>query len=618
MADFEAYGEMANDRNDAERFKGLRVCKKLTGNALFHVGGNGLGQSFESKLVMWFAEPRKEGQPNKRTKKSEVCGYLQQDAVDALVAFANIAEKVAPYVWQADPHPNAPERGWVGEGGKGSKVLVGEAGLFVERFGLPHMRSDGTGPETGGTPLSAGTLRFTASYEADHAAEVNRLKSALAAPGGEISREMYRRRLVEGGLYVEGDAVATGERLFLDGLRPFAKDFASISDFRRERRALEAERDRLEGLMRDTADGGAADRRFAEARRLQGEISLLHLDKGMLVLAAERAYDDFSGEERGSLEADGYVMPDVEGMYRIGLLFHDAIELHMAIQGDGPAFERVLTKVHMELFDVDGPVSDEDDARMDFARSVAEGRYTIWFESCGYDPTNPGSDARRDSYEIEAGGALLKMRRKESRWNEQEHYGCGRVVHVLCDPGEEPQAFREIARKYLPCFLEGLIREGVDLNYRGAFAEPAAVDPKKPVVIVNDFGNDLVRTLWIVMDLVNKGAIPLNVSRCKCCGRLMNTAREAGNAREFCDASCRSLHRKRVAAREKSGEETEDARMRREFLEYMESGDAVRVGMIAHMGLDMHPAPEPEKRGVLEALLRDILGLPDGPAGAIR
>ena len=311
-------------------------------------------------------------------------------------------------------------------------------------------------------------------------------------------------------------------------------------------------------------------------------------------------------------------MPDVFDMYSIGLLFHDAVELHMAIQGDGDAFERVLTKVHMELFDAVGPAPDAGGTGADPVGPAVGGRYTIWFESCGLDPANPGSNMERDAYAAEAAGVQMRLHRRESSREEQERYGCGRTVHILCGPGETPLAFRELARKYLPRFLEGLVKEGLELNYRGAFAEPAAVDPRKPAVTVNDFGTDLVRTLWSVMDLVAKGRIPLSVSRCKCCGRLMNTAREAGHAREFCDASCRSLHRKRAAAQERSGKENGDARARREFLEHMGSGRAVRVGMSSHMGPEMQPGPEPGKMGVLEALLRDILGPSDGPAGAIR
>ena len=586
----------------AGRFRGLRVSSELTDNALFHAGGNGLGPSFAGRLVMWFSEPRVEGVPNKRTRKSEVCGFLQQDAVDALVAFANVAEKAAPYAWAADPVPEAPERGWLGDAGKGRSVLVAEAGRFADRFGLPHMGTGSTGPGTRNTPLRRNTLRFTDSYEDEFRTSARRMREALSSPGRGFSREMYRRSLEGRGLYVEDDAAATEARIYVDGMAPFAKDFSGMSDYRKQRAAIAAERERLEARMREArGDSG-------EVSRLAGEAARLHLDEGMLALACERAFQRFDGAGRQSLAEDGYVMPDVDAMYGIGLLFRDALELHAAIHGDDAAFARVLTKAHMELFDVAGAVPDPEGAAADSAAAVAEGRYTLWFESCGSDPANPGSNMNRHEYVADVAGARLRLRRKESGWRDGERYGCGRVVHVLCGPGETPAMFEELVRRHLGDFLDGLIREGVELNYRGLFAEPAPIDPKRPVVTVNDFGSDLVRTLWTVMDLASKGEVPLRVARCKCCGRLMNTAREAGHAREFCDSSCRSLHRKRVAAQERSGKENDDARIRREFLEFMESGAAVHVGMRSHMGPEMQPDPEPEREGVLESILRRITG----------
>ncbi|MBQ9043292.1 MAG: hypothetical protein IJ111_10825 [Eggerthellaceae bacterium] len=587
---------------DAERFRGLHVCAELTDNALFHACGNGLGPSFAGRLVMRFSEPRAGGMPNKRTRKSEVCGFLQQDAVDALVAFANIAERAAPYAWAADPVPEAPERGWLGDAGKGRSVLVAEAGRFADRFGLPHMGADGTGPETRNTPLRRGTLRFTGSYEDEFRASARRMREVLSSPGSAFSRNMYRRSLEERGLYVEGDAAATEARIFVDGMAPFAKDFSGISDYRKQRAAIVAERDGLEARMRDARPDAA------ETGEVDNRIARLHLDEGMLSLACERAFRRFDDAGRRSLSEDGYVLPDVDAMYGVGLLFRDAIELFAAIGGDDAAFARVLTKAHMELFDVAGAVGDPEGGGADPAVAAAEGRYTLWFESCGSDPANPGSNMSRHEYVADVAGTRLRLRRRESDWRDEERYGCGRAVHVLCGPGETPRAFEGLVRKHLPDFLDGLIREGVELNYRGLFAEPAPIDSKRPAVTVNDFGSDLVRTLWTVMDLVSKGEIPLRIARCKCCGRLMNTAREAGHAREFCDSSCRSLHRKRVAAQEKSGKENEDARVRREFLEYMESGRGIHVGMTSHMGPEMQPDPEPEREGVLESILRRITG----------
>lgn len=93
-----------------ELYKRLHVCKALTGNPNFYASGNGLGISFENKLVLWFSNERIEGKPNKRVRKSSVPNYLQQDAIDGLIAFANIAERYAPYEWKAKEHSDTSER----------------------------------------------------------------------------------------------------------------------------------------------------------------------------------------------------------------------------------------------------------------------------------------------------------------------------------------------------------------------------------------------------------------------------------------------------------------------------------------------------------------------------
>lgn len=63
----------------------------------------------------------------------------------------------------------------------------------------------------------------------------------------------------------------------------------------------------------------------------------------------------------------------------------------------------------------------------------------------------------------------------------------------------------------------------------------------------------------------------------------MNTAREAGHAREFCDASCRSLYRKRRISQNETGQTNADAALRHRFLEFEESPLAIHIGMASHM-----------------------------------
>ena len=235
---------------------------------------------------------------------------------------------------------------------------------------------------------------------------------------------------------------------------------------------------------------------------------------------------------------------------------------------------------------------------------MVEGCYTIWFESCGWDWDNPGSNKTRDSYQVELSHCRLSLSRKEEEggfW-EQEHYGCGRVVHILCPPGETPDDFKDLARKHLKDFLDGLIEEGVSLNYKGLFAEAGRINPEKPLVKVNDFGADLVRTLWNVMDLINRGEIPFKLARCEFCGKLMNVARERGNARNVCDSSCRSQLRKCKA----KGVESERERIRREFFAFAESEEAVHIGMTSHMGLGMQ-SKEEEPR-FFDAAVRALCG----------
>lgn len=591
-------------------FESLHLCPKLRENSRFHASDNGLGSTFDDALVFWFQGARKEGAPDARTKKSGRSDFAQQNAVDALLAFANIAEKTAPYCWANDPRPLGPERGSFGK--KGEKVLRKEVGNFVNQFGLPHMRSDGWGPGTKDNPLKPRYLSFSEDYEKEFedliALENSRLKNARN--GLEIESLQYR--LKRSGLLVEGDKELTAERIFFHGVKRFAKDFSGLNEIEKKidvlkekKKELEAEEKivikkkyRESALPDGSVDEAVFDHYLEEEYRCGNEIRNLHLDKGDLLHACECAYRRFSEEERDSLSHNGYITLDAWGVYQIALLFRDAIELYMAINGDDAAFNRVLGKIHMELFDVESVDPGVGCFDPSAVKTEVEGCYTIWFESCGFDWDNPGPNLTRHSYQAELSHCRLSLSRKEDRgFTKQEHYGCGRAVHILCFPGETPDDFRDLARKYLKDFLDGLIEEGVSRNCRGLFADAGRINPEKPLVKVNDFGADLVRTLWNVMDLINKGKIPFEIARCEFCGSLMNVARERGNARNVCDGSCRGqLHKRKT-----KGVETERERIRREFFAFAESEEAVHIGMTSHMGPEMQP--KEEEPGFLDAAI---------------
>lgn len=330
------------------------------------------------------------------------------------------------------------------------------------------------------------------------------------------------------------------------------------------------------------------------------------MDETDLAKACTNAFRTFTAEERKSLETEGYIELEERLMYGISLLFHDVIEMFLAIRGDAAAFKRLLPKIHMEIYDVEDMDKSSDDENVSAAEKEAESRYTIWFESCGSDELNPGSERERNNYKTELYGTKLSFHRRLSAWGKE--YGCGRTVHQLCDANETPDDFQFLARKYLPIFLHELIDEGCNHNFKGFFAKAAAIDVKTPTILVNDFNSDLVTTLWHVMRLINEGVIPLDVSRCKCCGRLINTAKEAGHAREYCDSSCRSLHRKRIIAQQNTGKEYADAKIRREFFEYMESDQAVHIGMVSPMGPEIQYLGEPSKQRPGKAFIHKRFG----------
>ena len=596
-------GEPTTDGGKAKReslFRSLHVCDKLSGNGRFHVSGNGLGATFADSLVLWFQGEREEGSPDSRTRKSARSSFIRQNAVDAMLALANIADRTAPYCWENDPRPLEPERGSYGQ--RGGAVLAKEVASFVDQFGLPHMRSDGWGPGTRKLPLEALRLSFTDDYDRDFDAQSAMKRLMIQSPISGYSSETLKDWLKRDGLFVEGSKWLTTERVYFRGMEHLAKDFSHIDGVKWKIRALEKEEKRIEAeadaLVRQGCDSSlpdgsfdeaAYDRCLEEADRHRSEIRHLHLGKEDLLDSCRRAYDLFSDDEREGLSQNGCIEFDVHRMYLIALLFHDALDLYMAANGDEAAFSRVLGKIHMEIFDVDSVEAGDGCADPTAVKSMAAGCYTIWFESCGLDPDNPGSDKSYYSYQPQLSGCSLSLSRQEERaFERQELYGCGRAVHVLCAPGETPARFGDHARKYLPDFLDGLIKEGIGHNYKELFADSASIDPKKPLISVNDFGADLVRTLWGVMDLVRKGEIPLKLARCECCGRLMNSARNRGNARSVCDSSCRSLLRKRKA----KGTESEIEKMRRGYFSFVESAEAVHVGMSLHMGPEMQHREE--------------------------
>ncbi len=599
-------------------FGSLHVCKELSGNGRFHPSGNGLGPTFAGSSVLWFQGARRQGAPSSRTKKSEAPSFAQQDAVDALLAFANIAERVAPFCWANDPLVLEPEHGECGE--KGGEVLRKEVDGFVDRYGLPHMRSDGRGPGTRKNPLEPQPLFFIDDYKGYYSACTESKKSFLGHLGSGRAAESFRRGLESEGLFVEGDKRLTSERIYFDGMRRFAKDFSDPSGMGEKICALAEKEMRLESDLRAAvrdkylkslrADGSIDKAVYDGYReresRCRDEIRHLHLEEGDLLHSCERAYGLFTADERDSLSSDGYVEIDICRMYRISLLFHDALELYMAINGDEAAFNRVLGKIHMEVFEVGSVDAEDEYADKEVAEAMAAERYTIWFESCGSDPDNPGSNMDYSSYATRLSGCRLKLSRQEERaFEDRELYGCGRAVHVLCEPGETPENFRPLARKYMRAFLDGLIEEGVTNNYKGQFAEAGKIDPAKPLIDVNDFGTDLVRTLWEVMSLISKGEITIQLAHCEFCRKLMNVARGRGTARKVCDASCRG----RLHKSEKSGAVTDEEKIRRAYRAFAESEDAVHIGVISHMGPEMQPEKdEPGFLGKVGRGIKSIIG----------
>lgn len=610
-----------NDAKSSEsredRYKRLHLCPFLTDNDVFHASGNGCWETFGSQVVLWFAEPRVEGKPNARTKKSERNNYIEQNAIDALLGIANIAERVAPYVWDEERNIYAPDRGTVTSGGAGSRTLVKEAGSFVDQFGVPHMCSDSTGPDRYKSMLESGSLYFTNTFDEDYKEMLSFRKYIFSQENAELTRELYAREIKRERYYVEGNKAETESNIYAGELKKYAKDFSGCRNIKLLREALCEKKNKLwterayltRALKNNFISKIEKESLLKRYDEVDYELSNLRLDKETLLEGAEKAFFDFTEDQRRSLsQREGYVIPSIHGLYRLGLLFRDAIDLYSAIHGDKKAFRRVLTKCHMELFDVKHVFDDADEldevAKKDLIEEI-ENRFTIWFESCGCDDTNPGSDMRGAEYETCVEDIRFSLRRKEEHWDNQEKYGCGCSVYYLCDVGEGSESFQSIARNTLQYFLNGLIEEGLNNNYKNQFAEPAGLDPANPTIIVNDFKSDLVRSLWRVMDCINRNIIPLEVQHCKHCGRLINIANSKGHDRRYCDATCRSEYRKRQSSYEKTGKEHPEVVLRRQYYEYIESGEAIHIGMSSHMG------KEEEQKSEEEALVRESHSLFD-------
>lgn len=577
-------------------YDGLRVCRKLTDNKNFYSCGNGLGGSFEGKLVVWRSSSRMDGMPNKRTKKSELGNYLQQDAIEALLAMANISERVAPYVWVEEQNPYAPER-FFGCTKKGRKVLLDEAASFIDRFGFSHMGADGFGPGTRKCPVETGRLQFSGNPKQEHLEQMASLKEIFQGEHGASLEESYIARLKKKGLFYPNDDKRTDEAVFIDGLKPICKDFSACAGFDDEKAKASSrhnqawERVRMaidmkdrESLRKDgSLDEAVFDKWLAKEDALLNLAAQIHVDERMLIDASVDAYSGFDEEERTSLSKWGYWLPEADALYDMSLLYRDALEIYAAMTGDESAFERVLTKVHMEKFDVE-MTGEESSYAKDVEDEISD-RYVMWFESCGRDRYWPGTNLIGCECEVKYKGLDFTLSRKPVKWSSgNELYGGGRRVFVLCGRGETPDYFRVAAFRNLGSFLNGLISEGLNGAHQGYgkyvryFAPHAKVDPNNPIIRVNDVNTDLSRTLWEVMRLIATGEVALKLDRCKCCGRFINRAHEAGNVREFCDSSCRSLYKKRIAAKEKSGKASADATVRHEFYSFMESGRGVNMG----------------------------------------
>lgn len=450
------------------------------------------------------------------------------------------------------------------------------------------MSSDLCGPDRYKSSLRFGRLFFTETYESDHSREMKSHAELLSQEGMEFPREMYLQRLKDEYLYAKSSLMITSENIFYADLKQYSKDFKSFYDIKTKIEKLNLQYSEKEEQLRKLTNRNRNPYRRddlpiakikEELERLRYEITNLHLDKHILLEGAANAFNAFSESERNSLAKDGYITVDIDNMYQISLMFHDAIEMLLALRGDERAFNRILGKFHMEYFDVEC-LNEE---CFDMSAEL-EDRLILWFESCGYDNDNPGTNLEPHEFETDYNGVSYRFRRKSVNWDERENYGHGRKYFKLCDSKARIEYFEWLVYDNLQFFLNKLIDEGLNRNYKNRFADPAKINTDKPIITVNDFRNDLIRTLWAVMDEINRGNIPFSVTNCKHCGRLIDTSRSAGNKRQYCDSSCRSQHSKRMKSQQNNGQENYEVALRKRYKNYLESGKTIRIGIPANIG----------------------------------
>lgn len=145
----------------------LHVSKELTFGRRIVISGNKMDDGRRGGVYLYVGAGRIDGLPNARTRKGDLTSFGRQDALDAAVALANIAEVVGPYAWEegekkareksfpvaledgrmsVDPDPGCytyPAQGLKAMGREcaGWNLLVSEVASFVDRFGLLHMVS---------------------------------------------------------------------------------------------------------------------------------------------------------------------------------------------------------------------------------------------------------------------------------------------------------------------------------------------------------------------------------------------------------------------------------------------------------------------------------------------
>lgn len=618
----------------------MRVSKELTGDEKLVISGNKMEDGHLGRVYLYVGEPRIDGQPDARTSDGALAGFRSQDALDAAIALANIVEMVAPYAWAegvreergrlrpagdtgvvANAESDAKRHAYpaqalkgMGRDSTGWGNLVREVSAFVDRFGLPHMASAGRSIDDSSW-LDHINVRlfderchptvddFQRSLDAWIKCDIDQLsakliedemlKTAGIASPGETSIEEWERCTQE----EEGDLACSNipdriiqkakemtieqwrrhargsrsvEELYAAELGQLAKHFGGFSNYgallMRERERLAVIDEKLEPIVCEYRNKMLWDseelvgERRACIEELRRERDSVHLSFPELVKASQDAVAVL-GEKAGALSEHGVWRLNLRAVYDCALLVHDAIEMLLAIRGDEAAFQRILSKVHMERF----LLRDGGDP----------GRYTLWFESVGSDLDNPYPYGGRYVYHADLDGSRVELVRQERSWSPRTFGGSDWMYYRLCERGTGYGDFRELTRQALPYFVEAMIADGKDRrNYKRRFAPGAKVDADNMSYVVNDCDHDLMATIWGALDLVRKGEVDLALIRCEVCGRLVRVRKRRGDAkrRKTCSSACRQRKsRGRV--------DSEHQELKSAYLEYMESGKEVRVGV---------------------------------------